>query len=304
MSSKKKHVQLAYQDDEDDDEVEKEELKRSMPDMLGSSSSTSLSTRVPGIRLPSKGSASKVLIHSCCAPCSGAMIEEMVGLGLMVTVLFYNPNIHPRAEYEIRKEENKRYARELGIPFVDADYDATEWFKRARGMEYDPERGRRCTMCFDMRLERTALHAFEHGFDAFTTTNATSRWKDQDQVNGSGRRAAEKYPGLQYWFYDWQSEALTRRKYEISAQQRFYKQEYCGCAYSLRDTNLWRKGQGMAPVKIGTSWFSDPDLDEAEESLEVVGDFFAKAAADFGDPMRAGYASRKKLADQAEGNNW
>lgn len=73
-----------------------------------------------------------------------------------VTIFFYNPNIHPREEYEIRKEENKRFAEKIGTPFVDADYDTEEWFKRARGMEFDPERGRRCTMCFDMRMERTA----------------------------------------------------------------------------------------------------------------------------------------------------
>ncbi len=125
----------------------------------------------------------KVLLHSCCAPCSGAMVEELVNDGHGVTIYFYNPNIHPREEYEIRKEENKRFASDLSIPFVDADYDVDDWMARAKGMEFDPERGRRCSMCFDMRMERTALYAHEHGFDCFTTTNATSRWKDQRQVH-------------------------------------------------------------------------------------------------------------------------
>ena len=137
----------------------------------------------------------KVLLHSCCAPCSGAMVEEMVEEGLDVTIYFYNPNIHPREEYEIRKEENKRFAVKLGIPFVDADYDVDEWYKRAEGMEWCPERGTRCSMCFDMRMERTALHCKEHGFTHFTTTNATSRWKDEAQVNASGIRAAARYGG-------------------------------------------------------------------------------------------------------------
>ena len=125
------------------------------------------------------------------------MIEEMHSLGHDLTVLWYNPNIHPRAEYELRKEENVRYAQELGIPFVDLDYDTEEWFRRAKGMEMDPERGRRCSMCFSMRFERTALYAHEHGFPIFTTTNATSRWKDQDQVNAAGLAAASKYAGVE-----------------------------------------------------------------------------------------------------------
>ena len=107
---------------------------------------------------------------------------------------------NPRSdEYEVRKEENKRYAASLGIPFVDLDggvaggIDVDEWYRRAKGMEFCPERGTRCSMCFDMRLERTALYAYEHGFDCFTTTNATSRWKDEAQVNTSGMKAASKY---------------------------------------------------------------------------------------------------------------
>ena len=94
---------------------------------------------------------SKVLLHSCCAPCSGAMIEQMRNEGHDVTIFFYNPNIHPKQEYEIRKEENKQYAAKLGIPFVDLDYDEDlpEWHRRAKGLEFSPERGERCTkVCF------------------------------------------------------------------------------------------------------------------------------------------------------------
>ena len=122
-------------------------------------------------------------------------------------------------------------------------------YKRARGMEWSPERGSRCTMCFDMRFERTALHAHEHGFNYFTTTNATSRWKDQQQVNSSGLRAAAKYDDVDYWVYDWQTDQMTRRKYDINAEMKFYKQEYCGCSFSLRDTNAYRKTQGCDHVE-------------------------------------------------------
>mgnify|MGYP000054745293 CR=1 FL=1 len=99
----------------------------------------------------------KVLLHSCCAPCAGELMEAMLESGINMTIFFYNPNIHPKKEYEMRKNENIRYAEQMGIPFVDADYDLQNWFSRAKGMEYEPERGKRCTMCFDMRFERTAF---------------------------------------------------------------------------------------------------------------------------------------------------
>eukprot|EP00418_Pyrodinium_bahamense_P092060 CAMPEP_0179039768 /NCGR_PEP_ID=MMETSP0796-20121207/15307_1 /TAXON_ID=73915 /ORGANISM="Pyrodinium bahamense, Strain pbaha01" /LENGTH=1437 /DNA_ID=CAMNT_0020736103 /DNA_START=1 /DNA_END=4314 /DNA_ORIENTATION=- len=220
----------------------------------------------------------KLLLHSCCAPCSGAMIEEMHARGLDISIFFYNPNIHPRKEYDIRKDENMKYARKLGIPFIDADYDSDEWYRRARGMEFCPERGARCTMCFDMRFERTALYAHEHGFKWFTTTNATSRWKDVHQVNASGARAATKYPDVHYLVYDWQTEAMSKRKYRINAEERFYKQEYCGCSYSLRDSNIFRKNDGLPVIAVGeASCYSDPEKDSAEESPEVVERFFDDA---------------------------
>ena len=151
------------------------------------------------------------------------MIRVLHEQGIEVTVLWYNPNIHPRNEYELRKIENMRYAEKMGIPFVDLDYDVVEWYKRAKGLELEPERGARCTMCFDMRMERTALYASENGFTYFTTTNATSRWKDSNQVNESGRRAAARYNqvNVQFWEFDWQTDHLTAIKYQVSAENRW-----------------------------------------------------------------------------------
>jgi hypothetical protein len=153
-----------------------------------------------------------------------------------------------------------------------------------KGMEYDPERGHRCTECFDMRMERAALYAHEHGFDAIATTNATSRWKDVKQVDDSGQRAAARYNGLAYWAQDWQSDEMTMWKYQISASQKFYKQEYCGCSYSLRDSNEWRRANGIPNIQIGGDtaglgdrYFSDPVVDAQEESQDVVDEFFAQA---------------------------
>ncbi len=119
---------------------------------------------------------------------------------------------------------------------------------------------------------------------SIATTNATSRWKDAKQVDDSGYRAAARYDGLQYWCQNWQSDEMTLRKYEISAKERFYKQEYCGCSYSLRDSNEWRKANGIPKIKIGGDtaglgdrYFSDPLVDAAEESQDVVDEFFAQA---------------------------
>ncbi len=103
-----------------------------------------------------------------------------------------------REEYELRKSENIRFAEKEGVPFVDADYDKENWFARAKGMELEPERGARCTMCFDMRFERTALYAHEHGFSVITSCLGISRWKNMAQINDSGERAAAKYPGMMY----------------------------------------------------------------------------------------------------------
>jgi predicted adenine nucleotide alpha hydrolase (AANH) superfamily ATPase len=202
----------------------------------------------------------KLLMHSCCAPCSGEVMEALTFSGIDYAIFFYNPNIHPKKEYEIRKQENIRFAEKHGIPFIDADYDPDRWFERAKGMEAEPERGVRCTMCFDMRFERTALYAFEHGFDVITSSLGISRWKNMEQINGSGVRAAQKYDGLEYWTYNWRKNGGASRMIEISKREEFYQQEYCGCAYSLRDTNHWRKSKGRESIRIGEKYYSaDPE---------------------------------------------
>jgi len=197
----------------------------------------------------------KMLLHSCCAPCSGEVIEAMAKSGLDITIYFYNPNIHPRQEYDLRKEENIRFAEKLGIPFIDADYDTTNWFARVKGMEFEPERGKRCTECFDMRFERTALYAHENGFPMFTSCLAISRWKDANQINGCGQRAAARYEGLSYWDYNWRKSGGSARMLEISKRENFYQQEYCGCVYSLRDTNNWRVSKGREKIELGVHYY-------------------------------------------------
>ncbi|MDH2069066.1 epoxyqueuosine reductase QueH [Pantoea sp. GD03673] len=208
--------------------------------------------------LPLPGGHNKVLLHSCCAPCSGEVMEAMLASGIEYTIYFYNPNIHPLKEYELRKEENIRFAEKFGVPFVDADYDRDNWFERARGLEWSPERGERCTMCFDMRFERTALYAHENGFPVMTSCLGISRWKDMKQINSCGVRAAAAYPDLLYWEFNWRKGGGSARMIEISKRESFYQQEYCGCVYSLRDTNRHRVTQGRERIKIGVQYYQ-PD---------------------------------------------
>ena len=196
-----------------------------------------------------------VLLHSCCAPCSGEVMEAMAASGIRFSIFFYNPNIHPREEYELRKNENIRFAEKLNLPFIDADYDMDNWFARVKGLEWAPERGERCTACFDMRFERTALYAAEHGFKVITSCLGLSRWKDMNQINGCGERAAARYPGMTYWTYNWRKKGGSERMLEISKREEFYAQQYCGCIYSLRDTNKHRLSHGREKVVIGKDYY-------------------------------------------------
>ena len=214
-------------------------------------------------RLELPNGANKLLLHSCCAPCSGEVMEALIASDIDFTIFFYNPNIHPLQEYEIRKNENIKFANQHNIPFVDADYDKDAWFERAKGMELEPERGIRCSMCFDMRFERTALYAFEQGFPVISSSLGISRWKDMNQINISGIKAASHYPNIEYWTYNWRKNGGSERMYHIAKREEFYKQEYCGCVYSMRDTNQWRKDTGRERIKIGIEYYS-PKKDEIQ----------------------------------------
>ena len=207
-------------------------------------------------KLETPNGESSLLLHSCCAPCAGEIMEAVAASEIKTTVYFYNPNIHPIQEYELRKEENKRYCQKLGFNFIDADYDKDNWFKRIKGLENEPERGERCTKCFDIRFERSALYAHENNFSLFATTLGISRWKDLDQVNNSGLRAADRYSGLNFWDFNWRKAGGSPRMIEISKREEFYQQEYCGCVYSLRDTNKWRKENNRPRVITGQKYYS------------------------------------------------
>ena len=197
----------------------------------------------------------KVLLHSCCAPCEGEVLETLLESEITPTVFFYNPNIHPKREYEIRKSEDKRFCDKLKVEHIDVDYDVMNWFDRVKGLEWEPERGARCTQCFDMRFERTALYAFENDFRVFSSSLGISRWKNMKQISGCGEKAAARYENLTYWTYNWRKSGGSQRMIEISKREGFYQQEYCGCVFSLRDTNKWRASQGRGKIAIGQSFY-------------------------------------------------
>lgn len=206
-------------------------------------------------KLEAPGRASRILLHSCCAPCEGEVLETLLQSSIQPTVFFYNPNIHPKREYELRKSEDKKFCDKVGVEHVDADYDVRNWFERVKGLEWEPERGARCTECFDMRFERTALYAHENEFSVFSSSLGISRWKNMTQINGCGERAANRYENLVYWTYNWRKAGGSQRMIEISKREKFYQQEYCGCVFSLRDTNKWRKAKGRKEIAIGETFY-------------------------------------------------
>ena len=203
-----------------------------------------------------------VLLHTCCAPCSSAIIEAMVSNGITPVIYYCNPNIYPREEYEIRKNECTRYAQSLGLEIVDADYDHENWLEAVKGLEGEPERGGRCLKCFKIRLLRTARYARERGIKVITTTLASSRWKSLDQINEAGQWACDQEwedchaplamtcgaPLVEivppddskviWWNQNWRKGGLQERRNQILKEYDFYNQRYCGCEFSMPKDDL------------------------------------------------------------------
>lgn len=178
--------------------------------------------------------AEQILLHACCAPCSSAIVEWMLANGIQPIIYYYNPNIFPREEYEIRKNESKRHAESLGIRWIDGDYEHEKWLEGVSGLEREPERGRRCELCFRLRLTAAARKAHELGLRWFTTTLASSRWKSLEQINRAGEAAAASVPGTNFWAQNWRKGGLQERRNQLLREYGFYNQQYCGCEFSIQ----------------------------------------------------------------------
>jgi len=180
----------------------------------------------------------EVLLHACCAPCSSAIVEWLLQHDVQPTIYYYNPNIWPREEYEIRKEESKRHAESLGIRWIDGDYDHEGWLQGVCGLENEPERGGRCQQCFIQRLTAAARKARELGICYFATTLASSRWKSLEQINRAGLLAEEivdRHNGtVRFWDQNWRKGGLQERRNQLLKEYGFYNQQYCGCEFSQR----------------------------------------------------------------------
>ena len=188
------------------------------------------STQLPIVELPKD--KKRLLLHSCCAPCSCEIMETLKRSNIHFTVFFYNPNIDTKEEYEKRKKENAGFSCKLNIPFIDGDYDAVNWIKEVKGLETEPERGKRCEKCFEQRLFKTAKFAYNNNFDVFTSSLGISRWKDFEQITKCGIKAASNFPNLLYWDYNWRKKGGSNRMSEITKREKFYQQKYCGCIFS------------------------------------------------------------------------
>ena len=229
------------------------------------------------LKVEAPGGVGEILLHACCAPCSGAVLECLRDSGIRPVVFFSNSNIAPRAEYELRLSELRRYTDLLGVELVEDEYDHGAWLSAVRGLEDEPERGRRCEACFRFRLRRAAQYAASRGLPVLATTLASSRWKDLDQVNAAGCEAvaatasgntatlgtlrggtaseAQRWGPTQedvsggswplpspndvvFWPQNWRKGGLQERRNEVIREQGFYNQTWCGCEFSRKQNPL------------------------------------------------------------------
>lgn len=174
----------------------------------------------------------KLLLHTCCAPCSIAVIDELKNQ-FDLTVFFYNPNIFPAEEYLKRKMEVVRVCNDWNVPMIDHDYDAQEWCdKVGAGLEQEPEGGGRCSMCFKFRLAKTAAYAAKNGFEYFGTSLTSGRNKKAEVINPIGHLFAKEYK-IKFLADDWKTNGRQEKGRKMVAERGIYRQNYCGCKYSL-----------------------------------------------------------------------
>jgi epoxyqueuosine reductase len=190
-----------------------------------------------------------ILLHSCCAPCSAYVIQELQK-EYNVTLFYFNPNIFPEEEYLKRLSEAKKYCKKIGVDFIEGriselnsgypefnsegyEKEHNFWLKEIKGYENEPERGKRCQICYRVRLAKTALEAKKLGFDVFCSTLSISPHKDAQMINKIGLGLAEQY-NISYLESDWKKQEGFKKACDISSQENFYRQEYCGCEFSIR----------------------------------------------------------------------
>lgn len=176
----------------------------------------------------------RLLLHSCCAPCSSYVLEVLSNY-FRITIFYYNPNIYPEEEYEKRKLEEKKFISEFPtkypVEFIDCDYDDDSFYQAIKGLEHAKEGGERCFKCYYLRMKKTAEMAKTSGFDYFTTTLSISPYKNSNKLNEIGKRLEEEIK-ISYLCADFKKKDGYKRSIELSNIYNLYRQDYCGCVYS------------------------------------------------------------------------
>ncbi len=181
----------------------------------------------------------KILLHSCCAPCSTAVIERLKD-EFEIVIFYYNPNIYPEEEYLKRKAEEIKYIKHLNetdksvqISMLDSDYESDKFYSSVKGYENEREGGARCALCFKLRLEETARKAYQLGFDVFGTTLTVSPHKNAELINSIGL-SIEKELGVKFLVSNFKKQNGYKRSIELSKENNIYRQNYCGCEFALK----------------------------------------------------------------------
>ena len=177
----------------------------------------------------------RLLLHTCCAPCSPHVIE-ILQKEFEVSAFFYNPNIHPIEEYRRRLEEMERFCKKVSVELMIVDYDTDRWFHITKGLEDEKEGGKRCELCYRMRMEKAACVAQTNGFQHFTTTLTVSPHKKAMVINQIGHELQKKYP-IAFYEVDFKKHDGFKKSCELSKKYGFYRQSYCGCVYSKKKLN-------------------------------------------------------------------
>jgi predicted adenine nucleotide alpha hydrolase (AANH) superfamily ATPase len=183
----------------------------------------------------------KVLLHACCAPCGGHIIKELQKDGFDVSVFYFNPNIYPEKEYIVRRDEMKKYCEGIEIEFIEAEYDHKDWLEKIRGFEKEPEGGRRCEICYRMRMKKTAEYAKEKFFSAqggpawgWETSLSISPHKNYEKIKNIGDELEKEFE-VKFIGRDWKKKDGFKCSCELSRANNFYRQNYCGCEFSINN---------------------------------------------------------------------
>ena len=179
----------------------------------------------------------KLLLHACCAPCSSYVLEYLSNY-FKISILYYNPNITEKEEYDKRLDELKRFIKEIKyanpVDIVDCEYNPNDYFETIKGLESDKEGGQRCYRCYEMRMRKTAEVASNNDYDYFTTTLSISPYKNSQWINEIGESLEQEY-NTKYLYADFKKRNGYKRSIELSNIYKLYRQNYCGCIYSKRN---------------------------------------------------------------------